>query len=958
MSDQVGLIKEGLSGSYLIEREVGRGGMATVFLARDIKHDRPVAVKVLRPELALAVGAERFTREIKFAAALQHPHILPVYDSGSVSGQLFYVMPYVDGESLAERIGRLGRLSVDDALRISSDVANAVSHAHAEGVIHRDIKPGNIMLSGEMAMVADFGVAMALSDADSDRLTHTGIAIGTPAYMSPEQATGEGGIDGRSDIYSLACVLFEMLTGHPPYRGSTVQATITQRFTDDVPSVRDERKEISESVDWVVCKALSKMPSDRYQTGEEFANVLQLAKSGEVVVPRRPRKLPFAALVVAVAVILFGTLWLRPRLSDAVVMAGADVIAVLPFNSSGSGVALLGEGMVDRLSTNQDGVGGIRTIDPRAVFDRWRRGGASGPLDLEGALEIGVGLGAGAILQGSVVEAGPEVRITAELWGVDGQRLARVQVDGPADSVLSLVDNLSVRLVQDVWRSQDAVPDLRLSAITTNSIDAVRAYLRGAQAYRRSEWDSSIVYLERAVEVDSSFALASFQLTRAYGWRDGHGSPRAIGSLALATRHSARLPAREQELIESHDLFERGRPESIDRLRNYVARFPSDAEGWYELGDAQFHAQVMLGISDLEIISAFNRAIELVPSMSAALIHPIEMALTRGDRQQFAEYITLLDSAGASADVAQFRQLADGLWGIGPGADASMLDLVRTQPEQLDLIFQAFFQDPDIDLARILSGIDGAIADRGEWELRLTVAKARFLSGLGRLDESRLLIDSVFARQPGLVAWASAYPVLAGYAPAEFGLPAVALLNSPATDNPLIPYFRSLYASALDNPLAARAEIDSSGVDLDADDAGGFGGLLTTARGRVVLLEGDTLNGIAMMRDGMDRVGFGRGVSIFLGPPRYELGVTLAGNNDTRYEGINVLTYGLRGESEYSALAGLAVARAFDEAGDVSEAVEEYDRFVRIWENADPGLQDAVEFARGAIRRLRAEPNT
>ncbi len=958
MSDQLTLIKEGLSGAYVIEREIGRGGMATVYLARDVKHDRSVAVKVLRPELALAVGAERFTREIKFAATLQHPHILPVYDSGSVKGQLYYVMPFVSGESVAERLGRLGKLSIEEALQIASDVANALQHAHDEGVIHRDIKPANIMLTGGMALVADFGVAVAVSESDGDRLTHTGIAIGTPAYMSPEQATGESGVDGRSDIYSLACVLFEMLAGKPPYQGSTVQATITQRFTDSIPSVRKRRAEVPESVDWVIEKALAKMPSDRYQTGAEFARVLDMAKSGETVPRVSARKSRLAPVLAVVAIILFGLFWARPWVSGGAVLPGAAVIAVMPFNSSGSGVVLLGEGMVDLLSTNLDGVDGIRTVDPRAVFDRWRRRGDSGPVDRAGALDVGIELGAGAIIQGSVIEAGPEVRITAELVGVDGVQLARVQVDGPADSVLSLVDNLSVTLLQEVWRSQDGVPDLRLSAITTNSLDAIRAYLQGEQHFRRSEWDSAVVYLERAVTTDSSFALASFQLTHVYGWLDGHGSPRALESLALAMRHATRLPRREQELVATHDLFERGRPESIEMLRAYVRDYPSDAVGWYELGDAEYHAQTMLGISDVEIYAAFERAFDLVPTMSAALIHPIEIALVQGDRDRFERYISLLDSVGGRNDVARFRQIATGLWGSGVEADEALVDLVRSRPEQLDLVFQAFFLDPDVDVDRILNALDVGIADGGMPAPGLSITKARFLSGLGRLEESGALIENVARRQPGLVALASVYPVFAGIADANFGAPGVAVLNASAPGNHLVGYLRALYASAMGNPLGASAELDQFAVDSTSAGTGGFGSLITAARGLVVMLEGDTLNGIAMMRAGMEEIGFGPGASAFLGPARFELGLSLTHNADTRYEGINVLTYALRGEPEYSAIAGLAVARALAEAGENSEAVAEYDRFVRLWEGADPQLQDVVGMARRAIQELSGEPAT
>src|SRR6266513_1619979 len=221
-----------LAGRYAIERELGAGGMATVYLARDLKHDRDVAVKVLRPELAAAVGADRFLAEIKTTANLQHPHILPLHDSGEANGSLFYVMPFVQGESLRDRLVREQQLPIDDAVRIAREVADALAYAHEHGVIHRDIKPENILLQGGHALVADFGIALAIQQAGGQRMTQTGMSLGTPQYMSPEQATGERTIDARSDIYALGTVTYEMLAGEPPFVGPTTQATIARLMTE------------------------------------------------------------------------------------------------------------------------------------------------------------------------------------------------------------------------------------------------------------------------------------------------------------------------------------------------------------------------------------------------------------------------------------------------------------------------------------------------------------------------------------------------------------------------------------------------------------------------------------------------------------------------------------------------------------------------------------------------------
>src|ERR671933_658888 len=262
-----------LAGRYAIERELGRGGMATVYLAQDLRHERPVALKVLHPELAHALGPARFQREIKLAARLQHPHILSVHDSGEAAGQLWFTMPFVEGEALRDRLTRERQLPVEDALRIAREAAEALDYAHAQGVVHRDIKPENVLLSRGHALVADFGIARALQGG-AERLTETGLAVGTPAYMSPEQAAAERELDARTDIYSLGCVLYEMLSGEPPFTGPTAQAVIAKRLAGEAPSVRRVRPSVPEAVDRAIGRALALVPADRYATAAEFGQAL------------------------------------------------------------------------------------------------------------------------------------------------------------------------------------------------------------------------------------------------------------------------------------------------------------------------------------------------------------------------------------------------------------------------------------------------------------------------------------------------------------------------------------------------------------------------------------------------------------------------------------------------------------------------------------------------------------
>jgi serine/threonine-protein kinase len=269
--------RDAVADRYAIECEIGRGGAATVFLARDRRHDRRVALKVLNAELSAAIGAERFQSEIRLLARLQHPFILPLYDSGTAGGVLYYVMPYVEGQSLRDRLDGERQLPVREGLRIARQVAEALAYAHEHNVVHRDVKPENILLAGANAVVADFGIARAINRAVGERHTAAGVTLGTPAYMSPEQASGDGTIDGRSDVYSLACVLFEMLAGQPPFTGPTPQAVIARRFTSPPPHLRALRPSVPARVDRAVVKALALLPADRYATAGEFVAELPAA---------------------------------------------------------------------------------------------------------------------------------------------------------------------------------------------------------------------------------------------------------------------------------------------------------------------------------------------------------------------------------------------------------------------------------------------------------------------------------------------------------------------------------------------------------------------------------------------------------------------------------------------------------------------------------------------------------
>src|SRR5512141_2530050 len=285
-------LRDALSQTYTIDRELGKGGMATVYLAQDTKHDRLVALKVLHPDLAASLGPERFLREIKLAAKLNHPHILGLHDSGNADGFLYYVMPYIEGESLRERLDRVQQFNIDEAIHHGPAIASALDYAHRNGIVHRDIKPENVMLYEGEAMVMDFGIAKALSAAGPETLTQTGMMVGTPAYVSPEQAAGETNLDGKSDQYSLACVIYEMLGGERPFNGATPQAVMAKRFSESPKALRSLRSTIPESVEKAVTRAMSTESEKRYSTAAQFGQALA---SGNLITPTATETIPVAA---------------------------------------------------------------------------------------------------------------------------------------------------------------------------------------------------------------------------------------------------------------------------------------------------------------------------------------------------------------------------------------------------------------------------------------------------------------------------------------------------------------------------------------------------------------------------------------------------------------------------------------------------------------------------------------
>ncbi len=660
MADLLARLQAALADRYTIERELGRGGMATVYLARDLKHHRLVAIKVLRPELAAALGPERFLREIETAAGLNHPHILPLHDSGEAAGFLYYVMPFVEGETLRDRLNRERQLSLDEALQITRDVADALSYAHSHDVVHRDIKPENLLLEAGHAVVSDFGIARAIHAAGARTLTGTGLALGTPAYMSPEQAAGERALDGRSDIYSLGCVLYEMLAGEPPFTGPTAESILHQHLAAEPPRVTGIRAGVPEGIGQAIRRALAKTPADRFPTALAFAEAVRVAVPG-VPVPAVLRRVPGrrALRLAGVAVVLvFGIgvarVLVHPGSHGAL---DPNLVAVAPFNVLDPKLALWREGLVDVLSRNFDGAGALRMVPPSIAIKR-----SSPHADAATAAELGRHTGARLVVFGTLTSEGPDsVRLTAGVVDArSGRLVSDVERRDLSDRMNRLADSLTIALLRALGElPSGGLP--RLSSVGTVSLPALKAFLQGEQYFRRTVFDSALASYEHAIALDTAFALAWRRMSNVLGWTRVGSDIARVYTLRAAGLNRGLAP-RDSILIVAESLFAALITSSADRAwRAHQARlfgtldeatrhYPDDREVWNALGEARFHLHQVGRTNPEDVLDPFDRAIALDSGFGPGYFHPIELAFGLGRPEAARRYMRAY-LAGTPTDV-------------------------------------------------------------------------------------------------------------------------------------------------------------------------------------------------------------------------------------------------------------------------------------------------------------------
>ena len=694
MSDK--LPAGGNIGPYRILDTVGGGGMAVVYRAEDLRHQRQVAVKVLRPELAAMLGPERFLREISTTANLRHPHILPLYDSGKdehtgAGALLYYVMPYVDGESLRDRLDREKQLPVDEALRMVREVADALTYAHGRGVVHRDIKPGNILLESGHAVVADFGIARAVDEAGGTRLTETGLAIGTPAYMSPEQAAGERDLDGRADLYSLGCVLYEALAGQPPFTGPTVESVVRQHLSAEPPLVTGLRPGVPEQTAAALRRALAKAPADRYRSVALFVEALRPDDAAPAITATRPRRygspwarrLRWAGAAAGLAVVTL--LWRGgATVSDSLV---APRIAVLPFAPAAADSALerMGRDLAVTVTADLDGMGELHMVDALTTLAAVE---ARQAFSLEDAHRLARQLRADRFVHGALTRAGAGLRLDASLYRT-GAAAPMARASATAADLPALTDSVTISLLDELWQYEPPAV-ASLAAVTKSAVPAARrAYLEGELALSRLQMQAAIDAFERAFAEDTTFWWAYWRSMYPRSYRETSAPDTALVRKVVANR--SELPEADRLLIEASYVVS-PRAERLARLEDLTQRFPRYEPGWWAYANMLVHSGGHHGRTAAETRAALERVLALNPGFVPAWDHLQWVLVLLRDSAGFAlatrEATRLVGEAGSRDPSSELRVARAQVFSAASSATALF------PPDSVSRFVNQFFAGP------------------------------------------------------------------------------------------------------------------------------------------------------------------------------------------------------------------------------------------------------------------------
>jgi serine/threonine-protein kinase len=703
MNDLRAQLQSTLGTAYTVDRELGGGGMSRVFVAEEVALRRTVVVKVLPPEMSGALSGERFRREIHVAARLQHPHIVPLLSAGHSDELLYFMMPFVSGESLRVRLGR-AEVPIAEAVRILRDVAGALAYAHKHGVVHRDIKPDNILLGEGHAVVTDFGVAKAVSTAtEAGPGTSIGVAVGTPAYMAPEQAAADPSADHRVDIYAFGVLAYELLAGEPPFRGSTAHELIAAHMTRTPDVVSARRPNVTEALSALVMCCLEKRPADRPQTADEIVRALEEAMipgahapryaSGGRRLPRRRRAwvslgIATAGVAALAAALVASGLVSRPR-PDPVPM-DERLIAVVPFRVAGADPSLhfLREGMIDMLAAKLTGP--TRIVDPRSVLAAWRAAGGSDAIDIDrtAAIRLARKLGAGEVLLGEVTGGSDGVIFRASLVPVEQGTTRDATIEGNQNNISRLVDRLAIQLL-----ALRAAEDMdALGGLDGIPFPAIRDYLEGQALARGREYKAAYDRFTAAVRADPDFAAAWYGVLDMDGWVSNtpEEAEKALSRLRDRLSPAARaiVDARVGPSYPASPTNAERR-----RLAERATRIaPENPHVWQYLGEQLFHWGPAQGLEDANerAIAALERALALDPTYSPSLEHLPQLYFEQGDtvamRRALAQTVRHAVGVGINEVLAPAvldDAVRDSQWRAMAERDVSVLPTMRFMAEEL-----------------------------------------------------------------------------------------------------------------------------------------------------------------------------------------------------------------------------------------------------------------------------------
>ena len=959
---------------YRIVQKIGQGGMASVFLAEDAKHGRQVAVKVLHADVAHMNGRKRFEQEIGIAAGLSHPHILALHDSGEVtvvqpSGTSlpYFVSPFVAGETLRERLRRERRLSVSDATRIAGEIAVGLDYAHRQGIIHLDIKPENILLFEGQAIIADFGIARAMCPVAGSECAMNA-ATGTPAYMSTEHRAGDDEVDGRSDIYSLGCVLYEMIVGEPYRNPDDVEANNVDESNSQLNAERALREHASSALSKVVLRAVSQRRDKRFATGAEMAAAIRAS----LALRERPRWYRTPAVLLLAVLAAIGAPFAQRVLAKPPAF-DSDLIAVAPFDVAAPALSLWHEGMVDVLARNLDGAGPLRSVAASTVIRGW-----SGRADAESAQALGERTGAGLVVFGGLIVAGDSVRATAALYDASsGQKLGEFERSDLAERMDRLSDSLTVSVVRELSLTR-RIDVARATAAPTTSIVALKLYLQGEQLYRSAQWDSAKTLYYRATQIDTAFALAYHRLAAVLkpgGVRDPSDSL-AHALMRMPERFRDGLAPREQLLAAidslSADAYFTWNPGKLAgngaasalvihalyaAIDSALVQYPNDPEFAYIRADARARYEQDVGYGEFDdraLIALFDRSIALDSSFAPAYVVPVAGVSYLDGPDEARRYVQAYRSQKGRGGSSRVMRFAEHVFGLGAAREANIAELIaRMTPDELCGAGRMLRHIPDsTEMVRQMARAMLKRSKGPPQHPQSGCVYTELVEGLqfrGHLQEAYQLasLEAHYLRptvmmgmeQVGAFPTDSARQTFKRILSLAPRLKIAKLMAWWATDGDTAAI--TTYLRAYESEVkTAQPEAKAAMLRANA----------SAARAYLLLARRDTAGAVRQYLTGRDTVQacWGENRSVF---------ATILTKVARSDEAARLLARRWPGTSNCSSglddvMWTLQRARLFDRSGKVREAVREYAFVEAAWRNADVELQPVVLEARRALARL------